>query len=54
MKRIRRTEQDDLRRFRGGGQMHRRGIDCYDKPRLSDECRQRKQIRLAGKIDDCA
>src|ERR1039457_1698054 len=34
--------------------MHRRGIDGYDKPRLSDECRQRKQIRLAGKIDDCA
>ena len=52
VKGIRWSEQDYLRRMGRGREVHRGGIDCYQEPCLTNQCRQGKQICFPGKIDD--
>ena len=46
-----RTEQDDLGRVPGRGEMHRRGIDRDEQSRLADQGGEGEQIGFSGEID---
>ena len=45
------TEENDLRRVPGCGEVHRRGIDGHEQACLADERGQGEQVGLAGEID---
>src|SRR2546421_8682689 len=51
VKRVRRPEENNLRRVPRGREVHWRGIDRNEEPRFANERREGEQGRFPGEID---